>query len=284
MTGHREEIGRRLREARQSAGLSLDEISQAIRVRSVYLTAIEAGEFERLPALPQTVGFTRAYAQHLSVDLDGPLSALGEEVHRHIDSADYSDPEPVWTVSPRRVSYVSAGVLLGAALLGLYFIDFSEERYAPSADGALPGPAVTGSTPIERTPLQPTSPYAERTEATEVSAPAASTASSAPVSAALHEQMTVLLAGQADISSVNEATEPPAAATAADSHFVSGDVYLRSEPANSGVVVGVLKGCEAVTLADTDARGQWLRVGREDGSSGWVYGAFIRAEKPARCS
>lgn len=281
MAGHREEIGRRLREARQSAGLSLAEISQAIRVRPVYLTAIEAGEFERLPALPQTVGFTRAYAQHLSVDLDGPLSALGEEVHRHIDSADYSEPEPVWTVSPRRAGYVSAGVVLGVALLGLYLIDFSDDGRKPAVEAASPRPAAAASTPIDRTPLRPASPYVERAEA---AAPARPAMPSSPVSATLHQQMAALFAGQAEISSVSEATAQTAAAPAGGSHFVSGDVYMRSSPANAGAVIGVLNGCEAVTLAGADERGQWLRVARGDGSSGWVYGAFIRAEKPARCS
>lgn len=281
MAGHREEIGRKLREARQSAGLSLDEISQAIRVRPVYLTAIEAGEFERLPALPQTVGFTRAYARHLSVDLDGPLSALGEEVHRHIDSADYSEPEPVWTVSPRRAGYVSAGVLLGVALLGIFLIDFSEEGRKPAVEAASPRPAAAASTPIERAAPQPASAYAERAEAPAAASPAVP---SSPVSATLHRQMTALLAGQASISSVSEATAEPAAVPAGTIHFVSGDVYMRSSPANAGAVISVLNGCEAVTLAGADERGQWLRVGRSDGSSGWVYGAFIRAEKPARCS
>ena len=283
MTGHREEIGRRLREARQSAGLSLAEIADAIRVRPVYLTAIEAGEFERLPALPQTVGFTRAYARHLSVDLEGPLAELGNEVHRHIDSADYSEPEPVWTVSPRRAGYVSAGALAGVALLGLAFIDFGDET-APAPAAIAPGHEMAA--PATRDFSRPVSPYVER--AAEPPR-AAGIASSAPVTASFHAALIALPARAEEISSVDGADvmaagaetaviEPPA-----DARFVKGDVYLRAEPANSGAATGVLERCEMVTYDTADQRAQWYRVNRADGSSGWVYRAYITAEKPGGC-
>ncbi|MBX3507421.1 MAG: helix-turn-helix domain-containing protein [Parvibaculum sp.] len=280
MTGHREEIGRKLREARQSAGLSLTEISEAIRVRPVYLTAIEAGEFERLPALPQTVGFTRAYARHLSVDIDKPLSALGEEVHRHIDSADYSDPEPVWTVSPRRAGYVSAGALLGVLLLGLFLIDFSEDRPVPAIEATARGPAISAPAAVERQPVRPATP---QIESAGMPAKPALALPSAPVSAALLLQIEALLATQAKALSVNELPASPQAAPASDARYVTSDVYLRAEPANTGAVVGVLTGCETVFLEKADERGRWLHVGRGDGSSGWVFRAYISAAKPAPC-
>lgn len=93
MSGYRDEIGQTLCTARQAAGLTLGDVAAKIRIKPVYLEAIEAGRFERLPALPQTLGFTRAYARHLKVDVEAPLARLGEEVHRHIDSADFSAPE-----------------------------------------------------------------------------------------------------------------------------------------------------------------------------------------------
>ena len=113
-----------LRAARQAAGLSLQEIAGEIRIRPIYLQAIEAGQLELLPALPQTVGFTRAYAKHLDVDVEMPLSRLGEEVHRDIESRVYSEPEPPWTVSPRRLGYVGVGAVAAIVLLALAVIDF----------------------------------------------------------------------------------------------------------------------------------------------------------------
>jgi cytoskeleton protein RodZ len=114
MTRHKEEIGQTLRDARQAAGLTLKDIADKIRVRPIYLQAIETGQFELLPALPQTVGFTRAYAKYLDVDVDQPLSRLGKEVHETIERADYSEPEIPWTMVPgKRIAWVGGGIVLG---------------------------------------------------------------------------------------------------------------------------------------------------------------------------
>lgn len=129
MTGHKEEIGNALRDARQKAGLTLKDIADAIRIRPIYLQAIEAGQFELLPALPQTVGFTRAYAKYLDVDVERPLSRLGEEVHETIERADYSEPEIPWTmISTRRLAWVGGGVLFGLLLAASFVIDFGPPR------------------------------------------------------------------------------------------------------------------------------------------------------------
>lgn len=129
MPGHKEEIGRALREARQSAGLSLRQIADAIRIKPIYLQAIEAGQFELLPALPQTVGFTRSYAKFLDVDVEQPLSRLGEEVHRDIEQADYSEPELPWTqVSGTRMAYVAVGAVIGCIAVGAFVFDFDFSR------------------------------------------------------------------------------------------------------------------------------------------------------------
>ena len=50
MTRHKEEIGQTRRDARQAAGLTLKDIADKIRVRPIYLQAIETGQFELLPA------------------------------------------------------------------------------------------------------------------------------------------------------------------------------------------------------------------------------------------
>lgn len=129
MTGHKEEIGSALRSARQAAGLTLKDIADAIRVRPIYLQAIEAGQFELLPALPQTVGFTRAYAKYLEVDVEQPLSRLGEEVHETIERADYSEPEIPWTmISNRRLAWVGGGVMLGLVIAASLVMDIDPPR------------------------------------------------------------------------------------------------------------------------------------------------------------
>jgi hypothetical protein len=62
------EIGTSLREARLRQGLDFPEIEQATKIRGKYLRALEAEEFELLPAQTYVKGFLRSYAEFLGLD------------------------------------------------------------------------------------------------------------------------------------------------------------------------------------------------------------------------
>lgn len=57
-----------LKEARESSGLDLGEIAAQLRIRRVYLQAIEDGRFDELPGPAYAVGFVRAFAEQLGLD------------------------------------------------------------------------------------------------------------------------------------------------------------------------------------------------------------------------
>ncbi len=63
-----EHVGAYLRRARGRAGLSLDAVSDALKVRSAYLSAIENLDEKELPSLGYVLGFVRAYAVFLGED------------------------------------------------------------------------------------------------------------------------------------------------------------------------------------------------------------------------
>lgn len=67
-------VGSYLRELRTQRGVSLEEISRSTRVLTGYLEALEADEFEALPAPVFTKGFIRAYCQALGVAPDEAFS------------------------------------------------------------------------------------------------------------------------------------------------------------------------------------------------------------------
>lgn len=321
MTGHKEEIGQTLREARQAAGLTLKDIADAIRIRPIYLQAIESAQFELLPALPQTVGFTRAYAKYLEVDVEKPLSRLGEEVHETIGQVDYSEPELPWTmVSYRRIAWVAGGAVLGLALSALLVIDlgpppgeiavasFEAEKAALAAASApravktpaagnvlLPSAQADSTAPlltemVSRTPraeapatVQQAS-FTQESETSLVAERRSAQVSSPQDGAAATEDRSV--------SGVSIATADPAPAAApetevarfADPHFAAGSVYVRSRPNNAGKVVGVLEACERIGLLGQDSTNYWREVTRQDGTSGWVFRDYVRGEVPAGCS
>src|SRR5436309_2216445 len=75
-SGH---VGEALAAARRSLGLAEDDISQVTRVRAAYLAAIEAFDFNSLPARPFVIGYVRAYAQSLGLDAEAVVARFHAE-------------------------------------------------------------------------------------------------------------------------------------------------------------------------------------------------------------
>lgn len=61
-------LGERFRAAREARGLSLSDVSEQIRIRSVYLAAIEEENWAAIGAPVYTRGFLRTYARFLGLD------------------------------------------------------------------------------------------------------------------------------------------------------------------------------------------------------------------------
>jgi cytoskeletal protein RodZ len=73
-------VGALLRTARESTGGSLQSVSQQLRIRAVYLRAIEEGDFGSLPGTTYAVGFVRTYADFLGLDGPDIVRRFREEV------------------------------------------------------------------------------------------------------------------------------------------------------------------------------------------------------------
>lgn len=63
-----EKIGGILREAREAANATLDDISALLKIRSDHLQALENDDFDRLPGSVYAIGFIRTYATHLELN------------------------------------------------------------------------------------------------------------------------------------------------------------------------------------------------------------------------
>ncbi len=61
-------VGERLREAREAAGLTLEDIATSTRIPTRHLESLETGDFSRLPAPTYTVGFAKNYAAAVGLD------------------------------------------------------------------------------------------------------------------------------------------------------------------------------------------------------------------------
>ena len=63
-------LGEMLATARSSKGIDLERAARDTKIRSRYLSALEAGDFRALPGAVYTKGFLRNYAQYLGLDPD----------------------------------------------------------------------------------------------------------------------------------------------------------------------------------------------------------------------
>ena len=61
-------VGERLREAREAAGLTLEDIATSTRIPTRHLESLETSEFSRLPAPTYTIGFAKSYAASVGLD------------------------------------------------------------------------------------------------------------------------------------------------------------------------------------------------------------------------
>jgi cytoskeleton protein RodZ len=62
------QLGELLKEARQNKGVSLEEVEEAIRIRTKYLQALEEEDFSIMPPKVYIKGFLRNYAVYLGLD------------------------------------------------------------------------------------------------------------------------------------------------------------------------------------------------------------------------
>lgn len=78
--GGKETAGEFLAAARRAAGLDLAAVSDAIKVKTGHLEAIEASDAARLPATPYAVGFVKVYAGFLGLDADAVAAQFKTDI------------------------------------------------------------------------------------------------------------------------------------------------------------------------------------------------------------
>ena len=75
-----EELGKRLRDARERLGITLEEVESATRIRTHHLAALERGDVDALPSPVQVRGFLGNYADFLGLDASEMLLKYAEKL------------------------------------------------------------------------------------------------------------------------------------------------------------------------------------------------------------
>ena len=109
-------VGSTLRAARLGAGLSLADAATRLRIRRVYLEAIEEGRYQDLPGAVYAIGFVRSYAETMGLDGDLLVKEFKEETSATGGDTELHFPEPIpeGRLPGWRLLVISAVIVIGA--------------------------------------------------------------------------------------------------------------------------------------------------------------------------
>lgn len=127
-------LGERLQEARQRLGVTLREAAEFTKIRTDYLQAMEANQFESIPlAEVYKRGFVKVYARYLRLDDEKAGSDFNTHhsvsaARRPLDAAGQEEEvpfEPVaggsLTVNRDNIIWIVLGVALTGLLVWVFF-------------------------------------------------------------------------------------------------------------------------------------------------------------------
>ncbi|WP_162937907.1 helix-turn-helix domain-containing protein [Kiloniella sp. EL199] len=153
-----------LRTGREKRGQDLRSVASILRIRYVFLEAIERGDFASLPGDTYAYGFVRTYAGYLNLDKDEIVRQFKQEVQNYGDRKQLVFPTPVpESKTPGLAILLTSIVLLGVAYGGWtaisrFDVDISEwvpflsEKKADTTaeeEASAAGSVDVASTPVE---------------------------------------------------------------------------------------------------------------------------------------
>ena len=88
-------LGERLREIREKAGVSIEEMANAIKVNKKYLRKIESDNYEGMPSEVYVRGFLKSYSDFLGIKYENVLAIYKKErgIEKNINKIKQSEPK-----------------------------------------------------------------------------------------------------------------------------------------------------------------------------------------------
>jgi cytoskeletal protein RodZ len=117
------EFGAAMRDMRLAHKRELADVANSLRIRHVYLKAIEEGRFDDLPGPTYAVGFVRAYADYLGLEIDEVMRRYRDATGDQPAQGPLVPPTPVVEARlPTGFILLVAIVLAVAAYGGWYYL------------------------------------------------------------------------------------------------------------------------------------------------------------------
>lgn len=162
-------IGALLRASRLRRGEELEDIAATLRIRRVYIEAIEEDRFDDLPGHAYAIGFVRGYAEYLGLDGEEAVRRFKEDSSVPDKPADLSFPSFIPQHGMPRGAVLMVGVLVAALGYGGWYFLSTQDRFVaevvtPVPSRLQPG-AVQETTPATAANAASVQPLADAPEA-----------------------------------------------------------------------------------------------------------------------
>jgi len=120
-------IGTWLRACRLKRGDDLVAVARILRIRVIYLKAIEDGRFDDLPGPTYAVGFVRAYAEHLGLDSDEVIRRFKDEVSGINGTAELHFPSPRSEGGTPKWAVLFGGAIFALLSYGVWYVNSTRD-------------------------------------------------------------------------------------------------------------------------------------------------------------
>ncbi|HIN20616.1 MAG TPA: DUF4115 domain-containing protein [Rhodospirillales bacterium] len=131
-------VGALLKASRLRIGEELSEVSDVLRIRNVYLEAIEDDRYQDLPGPTYATGFIRAYADHLGLDSDEIIHRFKGRFSCEEPLSDLVFPEPISQAGIPGGAIVFVGALVVILTYGVWYVNMSEDGFLAELISAVP--------------------------------------------------------------------------------------------------------------------------------------------------
>jgi cytoskeleton protein RodZ len=156
-------LGERFRAAREARGLSLSDVSEQIRIRSLYLAAIEDENWDAIGAPVYVRGFLRTYARFLGLDSEEAVAAFNATLPAAPVNDAVAPAHATTRLRSRPAGWSSSFVVWTTAVVAVLLIAFvvyklTMGRVQTAAPTVAQASVTPSPTPAARRPATPLGP------------------------------------------------------------------------------------------------------------------------------
>lgn len=130
-------IGARMKQRRKELGLSLEQVSDVVKIRKVYLEALEEGNYDVFDSAIYTKGFLKNYAVFLGIEPNRALALYRRECEekqeKGLEASQKPINEPKFVITPGKVIFTVLAVMI-IAVFGYFYYQYQQFATPPFLD------------------------------------------------------------------------------------------------------------------------------------------------------